>query len=1074
MAQAGTAALGSRLAKFDDMAHSRPRFRVHRATSYLNGARRSPELVLRSATCSALGALLMSVACSSGGANETAVEGPKPPKERTTDFVTALSPEDIVTNLSAPGASPAATADGATGQAGGLAEDEGGDPERAISEADIIHIEGDTLYALSSYSGLTLVDMADPEDLKVLGHAPSSGEPFEMYVRDDVAISMVNAYGHYERDEETQQTTWVQTSRVLALDTSDPAEIRELGDLSVPGAISDSRLVGDVLYLVTTEYGCWGCSEGPSTVVTSFNIHDLANIEQIDQLRFEEPAETYIGQRSISVTAERIYIGGRDWNWPQTSEGSTIQVIDITDPGGDLAAGAALPIAGQIDSRWQMDEHNGVLRVLSQWEEWRSDSPPTLETYRVNSATDITKLASLVVQLPRPEVLQSVRFDAERAYAITFEQTDPLFTFDLSNPEAPVQMGELEIPGWVYHMEPRGDRLYAIGFEQGNETGALHVSLFDVADLANPQMLQRVNFGGDWASFAEDQDRIHKSFKLFNEEGLIVVPFSGWDWDTDGCRSSYSSGIQLVDFTTNTLTLRDIAPQVGQARRAFVHRDHLFGISDDAVQSFDIDDRDDIEKVDTLTTARNVNTVRVVGDKVLRFGTDWWTEQTILDVTGIDQVTDPTQHNALDLTDVLANTDECNGYAYWGNVYVVGEYAYVERNSYAYGESQSTEKLTLLVVNLATEKPEIVGELDVDLVTSGDNVYRYFSGVVQADSALLVGITEYDYSTDTRTTKTSYQVIDVRDPAHPVKTTTFEVPAELVSRGWGRFTGGCGLDFGWGWGGYYGGYYNYYDQNTALVSGDIIASSHVEQLEDNQTRGRYYLDRFDVSDPEHPVVLDKVNVPGRVTHFEADAGRILTIEDRYEAVALNREDCWARSGAEPNVQWTYTDPQNSDQGLCNKTNKFVHLLALEDGAAELLETASLDGDDWYFSSTSITKDRIFIRQYQTKEITETYNDQTYTYWGWDKTRIRVLDASLALVTNFDGDGNQNWNELRARGKRAFMSENGTLRVFDTSDVDAPKVVDKELLGYGCESLEVRDNVAVCSQGKKGVESFSLD
>jgi hypothetical protein len=1021
-------------------------------------------------TFSALAALVVGAACSSG-ADEAPSDNSPPVKRDGTDFVSSLSPEDLVNNANPPAASPSATAGDTAEEA--PTDDDGGEPERAISEADIIHIEGDTLYALSAYSGLTLVDMSSPQDLQVLGHSPSSGEPFEMYVRGDVAISMVNAYGHYERDEEAEQTIWVQTSRVLALDTSNPSNIRELGDLSVPGYISNSRLVGDVLYLVTTEYGCWGCSEGPSTVVTSFDIHDLTNIEQIDQLRFEEPAETYIGQRSITVTPERIYIGGRDWNWPETSEGSTIQVVDITDPAGDLAVGVALPIAGQIDSRWQMDEYEGVLRVLSQWEEWRTDSPPTLETYRVNSATDITKLASLVVQLPRPETLQSVRFDGDRAYAITFEQTDPLFTFDLADPQAPVQTGELEIPGWVYHMEPRGDRVYAIGFDQGNEAGALHVSLFDVADLANPQMLQRVNFGGDWASFAEDQDRIHKSFKLLNDDGLIVVPFSGWDWTEDNCRSTYSSGIQLVDFTKDTLALRDVAPQVGQARRAFVHRDHLFGISDDAVQSFDIDDRDDIKKVDTLETARNINTVRVVGDKVLRFGTDWWTEETILDVTSIEQVDDPTPRNALDLTDVLVNTDECNGYAYWGNVYVVGDYAYVERNSYSYAQSVPTEKLTFLVVDLSTETPELVGEVAVDLGTSEGNAYRYFSGVVQADSALLIGVTEHAYSSDVRTIKTSYQVIDVRDPAHPAKTTTFEVPEELVSRGWGRFMGGCGLDFGWGWGGYYGGYYNYYDQNTALVSGDIVASSHVEALPDNATRGRYYLDRIDVSDPEHPVVLDKVNVPGRVTHFEADTGRILTIEDRYASVELNREDCWERSGQEPNVQWTYTDPQNSDAGLCNRTSKYVHLLALGEEGAELRASAPLDGDDWFFSSTSITKERIFIRQYQTKQVTQTYGDETSTYWAWGDSRISVLDASLEPVTAFDGDGNQSWNELRARGKRAFTSENGTLRVYDTSDVDAPKTFDKELLGYGCESLEVRGDVAICSQGKKGVEAFAL-
>jgi hypothetical protein len=249
---------------------------------------------------------------------------------------------------------------------------------------------------------------------------------------------------------------------------------------------------------------------------------------------------------------------------------------------------------------------------------------------------DIEPLASLEVKLPRPEVLQSVRFDGERAYAITFERTDPLFTFDLSDPAEPKQLGELEIPGWVYHMEPRGDRLYAIGFDQEASQGSLHVSLFDVSNLNKPMMLDRVAFGGDWGYFGEDQDRVHKAFRLLDEHGLIVVPFSGWDYDDRACNGSYQSGIQLVDFTRNDLKLRGVAPQIGEARRALIHRDHLFGIGDDAVQTFDIRDRDQPKPVDTLETARVISSVRVLGDKVLRFGNDWWTERAALDVTHVD------------------------------------------------------------------------------------------------------------------------------------------------------------------------------------------------------------------------------------------------------------------------------------------------------------------------------------------------------------------------------------------------------------------------------------------------------
>ena len=77
-----------------------------------------------------------------------------------------------------------------------------------------------------------------------------------------------------------------------------------------------------------------------------------------------------------------------------------------------------------------------------------------------------------------------MRFDGPRGYAITAERKDPLFTIDLSNPALPKQAGELEMPGWIFHMEPRGDRLIGFGYDDTDASQAnLAVSLFDVSDL---------------------------------------------------------------------------------------------------------------------------------------------------------------------------------------------------------------------------------------------------------------------------------------------------------------------------------------------------------------------------------------------------------------------------------------------------------------------------------------------------------------------------------------------------------------------------------------------------------------
>ena len=49
--------------------------------------------------------------------------------------------------------------------------------------------------------------------------------------------------------------------------------------------------------------------------------------------------------------------------------------------------------------------------------------------------------------LGRGEQIHAVRFLGPVGYLVTFRQTDPLFTIDLSNPAKPRVAGELKMPG---------------------------------------------------------------------------------------------------------------------------------------------------------------------------------------------------------------------------------------------------------------------------------------------------------------------------------------------------------------------------------------------------------------------------------------------------------------------------------------------------------------------------------------------------------------------------------------------------------------------------------------------------
>ena len=94
----------------------------------------------------------------------------------------------------------------------------------------------------------------------------------------------------------------------------------------------------------------------------------------------------------------------------------------------------------------------------------------------------------------------SVRFLGDMGYVVTFRQTDPLFTMDLSDPTRPRVVGELKIPGFSAYLHPIGqDQLIGIGVDadtQGRMLGA-QLATFDLSDPAAVRQIQLARFGAD-------------------------------------------------------------------------------------------------------------------------------------------------------------------------------------------------------------------------------------------------------------------------------------------------------------------------------------------------------------------------------------------------------------------------------------------------------------------------------------------------------------------------------------------------------------------------------------------------
>lgn len=207
-------------------------------------------------------------------------------------------------------------------------------------------------------------------------------------------------------------------------------------------------------------------------------------------------------------------------------------------PARYLASGS---VDGYLLNQFAMSEHGGHLRVAvteGQWSEQSASSVVVLSR-RDDRLTEVGRVGDL----GRGERIYAVRFLGDTGYVVTFRQVDPLYVIDLSDPTAPRQLGELKIPGYSAYLHPVGEGLLlGVGQDATDEGRALgsQISLFDVSDPADPRRVATIQMGDGTNSEVEYD---HRAFLVW--QGLAVVPYMSYRWDTDEGESLWAGAIAV-------------------------------------------------------------------------------------------------------------------------------------------------------------------------------------------------------------------------------------------------------------------------------------------------------------------------------------------------------------------------------------------------------------------------------------------------------------------------------------------------------------------------------------------------
>lgn len=236
---------------------------------------------------------------------------------------------------------------------------------------------------------------------------------------------------------------------------------------------------------------------------------------------------------------------------PAPGTGTTrLHLFDLGPDGTTHRATGEVP--GMLLNQFSMSLHDGMLRVATTTgDAFAGGTESGVVVLRPSG--DRLEVVGSVGGLGRGETIHAVRFLGERAHVVTFRQTDPLYTIDLSDPAEPTVTGELKITGYSAYLHPlAGDRLLGVGQEatsEGRVTGT-QVSVFDVADPAAPTRVSQVMLPGATSEAEWDHHAV------LVHEGLVVLPYERWMPATPERPEGYEAAAMVLQVDGDLVTLR--------------------------------------------------------------------------------------------------------------------------------------------------------------------------------------------------------------------------------------------------------------------------------------------------------------------------------------------------------------------------------------------------------------------------------------------------------------------------------------------------------------------------------------
>lgn len=398
-----------------------------------------------------------------------------------------------------------------------------------VDEGDLVKTDGTYLYILDQdYASVTVVK-AEKGKLNTCSviTLDSQFAAQDLYVKGD----RLSVIGTRQTDKNGIETM------ICTYDMKDRQKPEKAGIVTQSGDLHTSRMVGRYLYVFSNYY-----PNVPSSRKAVDQYVPLVNGKAIKmpEIVLPENPQTpqYLVMTAIDLTKpdrasdrkailsagdlfyvsqEHIYAASNC-----SQDGKDTEIRKFSYKGGRFDYQAIGKVKGYFNDSFSMDEYKGNLRLVT------TLNGAAGSTYNnVYVLDENMKITGSILKLAKDERIYSARFLQDKGYFVTYRQTDPLFSVDLSDPSNPKILGALKIPGFSQYLHFYGrDRLLGIGqaADENAVTSGVKLSMFNISDPADVKEENTVTIKGTYDAEVLSN---HRAIMIDPQKNLFGFAASG-------------------------------------------------------------------------------------------------------------------------------------------------------------------------------------------------------------------------------------------------------------------------------------------------------------------------------------------------------------------------------------------------------------------------------------------------------------------------------------------------------------------------------------------------------------------